>query len=282
MLSPKEFTLELPHLKIQALAYGDAAKPPILALHGWLDNAASFNELAPLLTDYYVVAVDMPGQGLSEHLPKGQHYQFLAGVEHIVQMLDAVGWEQTILMGHSLGGALASCVAASFSERVKKLILIDSLGPISEESTAAPGRLRDAVNMFLTAEKMQRKVYASQKKMIAMRAKINAVPAEKIANLVERASKAVEHGYMWRYDSALSLPSLSYFTEDQVQAFLAAIKAPTLLIEAEEGILSDHDLLQQRKAKIVELREVSVAGGHHVHLTAAVEVAEIIQAFLAK
>ena len=40
---------------------------PILALHGWLDNALSFASLAPLLTDYHMIALDLSGQGLSDH-----------------------------------------------------------------------------------------------------------------------------------------------------------------------------------------------------------------------
>ena len=52
-------------LKLAGLSWGDPSGRPLLALHGWLDNAASFSQLAPLLTDFYVVAVDLTGHGQS-------------------------------------------------------------------------------------------------------------------------------------------------------------------------------------------------------------------------
>ena len=52
-------------LKLAGLSWGDPSNRPLLALHGWLDNAASFSQLAPLLTDFYVVAVDLTGHGQS-------------------------------------------------------------------------------------------------------------------------------------------------------------------------------------------------------------------------
>ena len=46
---------------LRGLRWGRPGNTPILALHGWLDNAASFSRLAPLLLDVDVVAIDLPG-----------------------------------------------------------------------------------------------------------------------------------------------------------------------------------------------------------------------------
>ena len=49
MNRPRERRLALPDLTLAAVEWGDACAPPLLALHGWLDNAGSFATLAPLL-----------------------------------------------------------------------------------------------------------------------------------------------------------------------------------------------------------------------------------------
>lgn len=56
--------------ELSALQWGQPDAPPLLALHGWLDNAASFARLAPLLAKHRrAIALDMPGHGHSAHLP---------------------------------------------------------------------------------------------------------------------------------------------------------------------------------------------------------------------
>ena len=275
-----EITLALPHTNLKALVWGDPAKPTILALHGWLDNAASYTHLAPLLTDYYVVAVDMIGHGHSEHIPDGQRLHLADTVEIILQILNVLSLEKAILMGHSLGGVIASLVASSFPEKVSTLIMLDAIGPMSEESIECPGRLRDAVTAFNAAEKHQAKVYKNKDSMVNLRCKLNNVSAELMLPLVERAVRETEDGYSWRFDRKLSLPSLTYFTEEQVLAYLAAITAPTLIVEAEEGILQENDLLIKRKSVFQNLTIVVTAGGHHVHMSHAAVVANIILDYL--
>ncbi len=72
MTAARELSLELPHLRLAAQAWGDPQLPRLLALHGWLDNAASFDRLAPLLCGHFhIVAIDLPGHGRSGHRPPG-------------------------------------------------------------------------------------------------------------------------------------------------------------------------------------------------------------------
>lgn len=280
VITAKPITIPLKHITLAGLSWGNENGEPILALHGWLDNAASFMQLAPLLKDYHVIALDMPGHGHSSHLPEGLRYHFLDAVDVVIHVLNYLNWQQAVLMGHSLGGAVASMVASSFPERVKKLILLDSIGPLSEESVKAPGRLRDAVAFFVQAEKMQRKTYKKLETMLNLRQKVNHVSAVLMQPLVERAVKAVAGGFQWRFDPALSLPSLSYFSEEQVLAFLAAISMPVLLVEAEQGILTESDLLTTRKQRIANLQICNLPGPHHIHITQAAATAAAIQRFI--
>ena len=63
----QETVFHLKGQKIAAKVWGNEAGIPTLALHGWLDNAASFEPIAPLLEQCHLVAVDLPGHGLSDH-----------------------------------------------------------------------------------------------------------------------------------------------------------------------------------------------------------------------
>lgn len=60
-----EVIFALPHLRLSALTWGTPEGKPLLALHGWLDNAMTFINLAPHLAaaGFYVVAPDLAGHG---------------------------------------------------------------------------------------------------------------------------------------------------------------------------------------------------------------------------
>jgi pimeloyl-ACP methyl ester carboxylesterase len=126
MKGPQEFTLDTARGRIAALRMGNPTGPKVLALHGWLDNAASFLPMAPYLADADLVAIDMLGHGASTHIPAGYDYAFVDWLHDILDVLDALGWQQAHLLGHSLGGALATVVAAGAPERVLSLALIDA------------------------------------------------------------------------------------------------------------------------------------------------------------
>ena len=89
---------EVAGLTFQGLCFGPADGIPVLALHGWLDNAASFARLGALLTGCRVIAVDQRGQGMTNHL--NRPYHIWDGVPDVIGILDALGWDQAILLGH--------------------------------------------------------------------------------------------------------------------------------------------------------------------------------------
>ena len=128
----EELRIERADRTLAALAWGDPEQPPMLALHGWLDNAGSFSAIAPLLAkDHYVVAIDLRGHGRSSHLPPGVWYHYVDYFDDLRATLDRFGWARATLLGHSLGGTLASLFAAAYPERVEALLLVEALGPLT-------------------------------------------------------------------------------------------------------------------------------------------------------
>ena len=143
MNTPRARRIALPHLALAALEWGDPAAPPLVALHGWLDNAASFALLAPRLAPRYrVIALDLPGHGHSGHLPAGAGYHYLDHVRAVLAVLDALELSRCRLLGHSLGAGIASLVAAAAPARIERLHLIEGLGPLGDDGTPNVGPLR--------------------------------------------------------------------------------------------------------------------------------------------
>src|ERR1017187_5202489 len=113
---PKARTLKTPFGKIAYRESGKKRDPRVLALHGWLDNAASFDRLLEEMSGYHIVAIDFLGHGLSDSLPMGTFYHFIDLVPFLHSVLNALRWKNCIFLGHSMGAAAGCLYAGAFPE----------------------------------------------------------------------------------------------------------------------------------------------------------------------
>lgn len=261
-------------------------RPPVLMLHGWLDNALTFVHLAPVLARTAEVhAVDMAGHGHSGHRPAGQNYQLMDYVADLAELVDAhfaeVSGGQVDLVGHSLGGIVCSLYAAAFPEKVRKLVMIDSLGALSYPVEQTIPQLRKSIAKKISGSGRQL-VYPDL--ATAARAReggLSPLSHDAALTLIPRNLKACGDGYVWRTDARLRHPSPLMMTEQQVLASLQAITAPTLFVRAERGLLASRSGLQNRVEAVPDLQTVGVPGGHHCHLDGDTRpVASTIEHFL--
>lgn len=278
----RERKLDVPHLRIAARAWGDPALPPLLALHGWLDNAASFDTLAPLLAgDFHVVAIDLPGHGRSAHRPRGSGYHFVDYLPDIASTVDVLGWSSFVLIGHSLGAALASVFAALYPERVTRLALIEMLGPIATSVDQTAASLRRALEAREENRKAPLRVFPDIEAAVAARQKVSGLSESAARALVTRGVIKVAGGYSWSSDPRLTLPSLQRYTEDQILNLIDSLSVPTQLILAEPATAPlSVATLATRTASVSNLRISRLAGNHHLHLENPLEVAAAILEFL--
>ncbi|KAG6800186.1 serine hydrolase isoform X3 [Apis mellifera caucasica] len=71
----EEIQIPVPWGYLSGKWWGPMDQQPIVAIHGWQDNAGTFDKLIPLLpSNVAILAIDLPGHGLSSHLPSGQFY----------------------------------------------------------------------------------------------------------------------------------------------------------------------------------------------------------------
>ena len=265
--------------RIAGLRFGNPEGAPVLALHGWLDNAASFIPMAPYLTSHDIVAIDMLGHGASSHAPKGYDYAFVDWLHDILDVLGALGWQHAHLLGHSLGGALASVLAAGAPERVLSLALIEALGPPPWHGEQATERLRKAI--------AGRRKPISPPRLIpdietAVRARLQATEKSEAAArlLVERNLAAVPGGYQWRSDPRLMWPSHLRAEEASVRNWLAAIECPVLLIAADPApVYFTAELRHERFNCLRNGRQHILPGTHHLHMDKPESVAGLIRDF---
>lgn len=102
----KEISFKTSWGHIAAKEYGDPRGHPVLCIHGWLDNAGSFDPIVPYLLkghNLHIIAIDEPGCGLSSHKPPGSDYNRWTHIKEIKRVITALKWKEVTLIGHSLG-----------------------------------------------------------------------------------------------------------------------------------------------------------------------------------
>jgi pimeloyl-ACP methyl ester carboxylesterase len=272
--------------RLAALCWGDDDSPTWLALHGWLDNAASFSRLAPRLVERLgirVVAIDFAGHGLSAPLQGQGDYALWDFCHDLLDACDDLGLVRPCLLAHSMGAAVACLTAAAMPERVERLVLFDGLGALTTEPSDAPGQLRRGLLGHRRPLSLAPR-YADIRTAVAARVAggVTPIDAETAEPVVTRNLEPLADGQLGlRTDGRLLRPSPVRLSPPQALAMLAAIECPVLLVEGDTGILGDGEMARQARASVPRLERHVIVGGHHLHLEpgSAGKVADTITAW---
>ncbi|MBS1255381.1 MAG: Tropinesterase [Deltaproteobacteria bacterium] len=278
---PEELEIQTSSIRLAAKCWGNPDGMPVLGFHGWLDNAATFDNLAPLLPELRLLSIDLAGHGYSDHRPPGSAYYFIDMVMDVIEAADVLGLERFSLLGHSMGAGVASYLAGTIQEKIENVILIEGLGSIVQEAEKMPENLREVATQWLRRTQKKLPVYPDVESAVKARYQVGGISESSVRSLVDRGLKPVNGGYTWRSDPNLKMKSRHYLTEEQACAFIKQITAPVLLIEA-ENTEKDHwyELFQKRIPHLKHMRHQTVAGGHHLHLDNPEPIAAVIREFL--
>lgn len=261
----------------------------VLALHGWLDNAASFVPLQRHLPGLDLAAVDLPGHGASAHLPIAADYTMVAFARACVAIADALGWDRFSLLAHSLGGAVASVIAAACPQRIERVLLIESLGALTQPEHSTALRLREAFAARVAPARPLR-VFPDTATPVRLRMQVNGLSEPVARLLVERGIAPApaggdigDGGFVWRSDPRLTQPTAVRMTEAQVRDLVAHIQCPTRVIYAEpaQPYFPEH-IRRERFACLPDGELVVMPGSHHLHMEAPAEVAAMIGDFFSR
>ena len=283
--SLEEYSVRLNNLSLASLAlnrHNASQHPPIIALHGWLDNAASFVPLFSALNpDCACYLLDWPGHGHSDHLPVAAQYHFVDWVEWLHRFIEFHQFEKVILVGHSMGAIIGSLYAAAFPEKVERLVMIDGVGPIAFAADSMVDHVRKAIVARVKPSPAQRPIYPTFSDAVQARLRAGQLSPAAAELLAERGCKAVTGGWQWCYDPRLKLPSAQRMVEEQAASIAARLTLPVLLIMAKQGFPGMVEQLASRKPLFPNLCIEEVAGNHHLHMDTPRVIAEKINDFLA-
>ncbi|XP_036721936.1 serine hydrolase-like protein 2 isoform X2 [Balaenoptera musculus] len=294
-----ELKLAVPWGHIAAKAWGSHQSPPVLCLHGWLDNANSFDRIIPLLPkDFYYVAMDFGGHGLSSHYSPGFPYDHQNFVSEVRRVAAALKWNRFSLLGHSFGGTVGGMFSCIFPEMVDKLVLLES-SPFILESNELENMLtykRRAIEHVLQVEASEKPSHVvSPEEMLQGFLKNNSHVGDECAKLLlQRGTTQVATGLLLNRDRRITRPEY-YFNFISRELFVHSIRklqARVLLIKATQGY---YDVRRENDANMElmlfvtnslrsilkeRFQYVQVPGNHYVHMNQPQHMAGVISSFL--
>ncbi len=289
-MQSKTETIQLDGFGIRLTTWGDEACQPILFLHGFMDVGASFHSICEQLGHaYYCVAPDLRGFGGSDHTQHPLGYYFFDYLFDLFSLLERFSRRSICLVGHSMGGNIASMFAGSFPERISHLVNIEGFGPRGLPDDDAPDQLR----RWLTDQTPHRfRVYPTleglAKRLQTKNRALTDLDAQWIAS---QMSRPISGGIQISADPKHKRPSPMIIPVAQYAAFWRRIRAKTILMIGEQsnfgnwlpaGVDATAELDRRLSNFPADTQRLIVArSGHMVHLDRPDAVVSAIRGLLA-
>ena len=247
--------------------WGDAASPRVICLHGVTSHGRHFAMLAEdALDEFHVLAPDLLGHGSSPYEPPWN-------IEaHLDAIVETIGTDPALLIGHSFGGRLAFELAARDPNLVPRLVLLD------------PAILLLPHVALLAAEKARKeRAFVSFDEGIEQRyveSQLHRAPRELVEEELRSHLVWNEDG-LYRYRYCQSAVVAAYGEMASQPPPFERVRVPTLLVLGERSYLPYGHLLDAHREALGDLLEVVVVpGGHTVLWDALEETSAAVATFL--
>ncbi|XP_068217522.1 probable serine hydrolase [Palaemon carinicauda] len=264
----------------------------ILGLHGWLDNANTFDLIAPMFPQgIQFLSLDLPGHGNSDHFPPGFIYDPRGYMGAVKKAMKALGWERFIFLGHSMGAVVGILYSAVFPEDVEAFISIDIIKPWSSPPEKYAAQFTKYFNQYFDHE-----TKATQKPLIYEEDELVKKTIEGSKSLDERGARillsrgarTVENGGMiLKRDLRAKVYFIGFISFEAWVELARSIRCPLLFVKANDG--HKYETKERYDIMLAAFEEdcrhfscVEMEGKHHVHLTHPEIVGTYINSFLEK
>jgi pimeloyl-ACP methyl ester carboxylesterase len=263
-------------LRFHYVEWGESGRPPIVCLHGITQTAHSWDEVAAgLAADYRVISIDQRGHGDSDWAPDGDYTRHTQAADLEAIRL-ALGLEEFVLAGMSMGGINAITYTAQHPEHVRALIVVD----VSPEIEA---RGVEHIRQFI----QQEDVLPDFEDFVARAHAFN--PRRSLDNIRSRLRynlKQLPDGrWTWKYDPYLRSPDRAFRTSLLAGLWedVRKIRCPTLIVKGAESDILSPAAAQKLQAAIPKSELVTIPGaGHSVMGDNPEAFVAATQAFLAR
>jgi pimeloyl-ACP methyl ester carboxylesterase len=258
-----------------------------LLLHGYMDAAGTWDLVARRLAaaGLRVIAPDLRGYGESERAPAGSFYHFPDYVADVADLVDQlVNTAPLFVVGHSMGGTVATLYAGAFPEKVSRLALLEGVGPPDSSFDGMPERMRgwiDQVRKLRERDADPRGVMATREDALR-RLAVNhtGVPAEVLrARLHDLVAEDGAGTLRWKADP-LHRPvgPMPFFARGYVE-FARRITCPVLIVSGGSHGFHVEDE-EARVAAFARAERFEIAdAGHMMHWTRPEALADRLIAF---
>lgn len=285
-LESRTETIPIRGLRYHVRHWGEEGAPRVFFLHGWMDSSPSFQFVVDALQQaWHVIAPDWRGYGASEWL--GRPYWFPDYYADLDSLLAHYSPEQPArLVGHSMGGNIASIYAGLKPERVRQLAMLDFLGLKPPGDVDAPTQL----GLWLAEVQSQPRLRAYPdhaalaRRLMLVNPRLREDRAHYLARHVGRVRS--DGKVEMACDPWHKIASPSPYRIDDALASWRRVTAPVLMLVADQGFVQQRfgktpEEFQRRIGSFADVRLQSISdAGHNLQHDQPEQVAAALEGFL--
>ncbi|GGD06327.1 alpha/beta fold hydrolase [Aquisalinus flavus] len=279
-VEPKRHVCPVNGLELSYLVWGDAAKPPIVLVHGGKDHGRMWDwTVADMIDEWCVIVPDLRGHGDSGRAPGGGYEgeYFISDFAGLMAHLEREGFALPMpLIGHSLGGNIVLNYAAIYPDKVTRLIALEGLGASEKHYTefmekSPAERYRSWIDRRLKQDAIDQRRFDSPEEMVSRMAGVHKNLDETQArHLALHAARhypdAMGGGWGWKHDPLTGIwPSPRMTAPAEYSRIYAEITCPVLLMRGEDSWASD----PEKDGRIEAFRDARLINydkaGHWLH-----------------
>ncbi|RWS25305.1 serine hydrolase-like protein [Leptotrombidium deliense] len=289
----KEIKIPTPYGHIAAKEFGDRSGHQILAIHGFMDNCATFDTLIPNIIDkmnVHVIAMDEPGGGHSSKLPIGADLSQFTIIKEMKRVVNHLKWTNFSIIGHSYGAFNSILFASIYPRLVQSVVALDTYGSrLCREYSPLKRPMAKTIDMILDFEqKVMNKANADSYEKVyhneheAIERVMNAgslrmfdyshrIPEKAATLYVKRGMKSYNNGLIFTRDYRHKMPMLGLIpVKNDYLEKLKSIRCDLLLVMADDGLFKDYEGREQwfniYEKQCRYFKEIVLKGQHYIHI----------------